>query len=76
MLMDYVPAAYAILMLQEAIPMRLADGSAGNLRLWAVQTFFGGLSPANASLAYSLTYVLAFLGLMAYLYRRRIFVKL
>lgn len=67
----------ALYQLQNAIPMTLADGSAGNLRQWLVGTLFSGwLSPANAALAFSLSYVLAFLGLMAILHRKKIFIKL
>ena len=46
-------------------------------RDWIVRTLFESwLSPANASLAYSVSYVAIFCALMGLLYRRKIFVKL
>ncbi len=43
---------------------------------WLYETLFlPWLSPVNASLAFAVTYVLVFLGLMGILYRRRIFLR-
>jgi predicted acyltransferase len=46
-----------------------------NIKEWLCQTFFGFLSVPNAALAYSLIYLLFFLGVMGLLYRKRIFIK-
>jgi predicted acyltransferase len=53
------------------------DGTRGaNLQTYIYQHLFASwLSPANASLAYALCFVLLWLGLMAILYRKRIFIK-
>ena len=54
-----------------------ADGTAGaNLQTYLYQNLFASwLSPVNASLAYAVCFVLVWLGLMAVLYRRKIFIK-
>lgn len=54
-----------------------ADGSLINLRRYVVERFLlPFMSPINASLAYAVSYVLVWLGVMAVLYRRRIFFKI
>jgi predicted acyltransferase len=54
-----------------------ADGTAGaNLQTFIYQRAFASwLSPTNASLAYAVCFVLLWLGLMAILYRKKIFIK-
>ena len=54
-----------------------ADGTTGaNLQTYLYQNLFASwLSPTNASLAYALCFVLVWLGLMAILYRKKIYVK-
>lgn len=52
------------------------DGRPGNLQTYIYEHLFASwLAPANGSLLYALLYVLIWLGLMAILYRRRIFIK-
>ena len=52
------------------------DGRPGNLQTYIYEHLFARwLAPANGSLLYALLYVLIWLGLMAILYRRRIFIK-
>ncbi|HLL74026.1 MAG TPA: heparan-alpha-glucosaminide N-acetyltransferase domain-containing protein [Pyrinomonadaceae bacterium] len=53
------------------------DGTAGaNLQTYLYQNLFASwLSPVNASLAYALCFVLVWLGLMAILYRKKIYIK-
>lgn len=52
------------------------DGRPGNLQTYLYEHLFASrLAPANGSLLYALLYVLIWLGLMAILYRRRIFIK-
>ena len=56
--------------------MPRADGRTGNLQSHIYENFFAPLAaPANASLLYALLYVLIWLGLMAILYRRKIYIK-
>jgi predicted acyltransferase len=53
-----------------------ADGRAGNLQTYIYEHLFASwLPPADGSLLYALLYVLIWLGLMAILYQRRIFIK-
>ena len=53
-----------------------ADGPIA-LKTFIVRTFYmSWLSPINGSLAFALTYVLFFLGIMGIMYRRKIFIKL
>ena len=54
-----------------------ADGTVGaNLQTYLYQNLFASwLSPLNASLAYAVCFVLVWLGLMAVLYRKKIFIK-
>jgi predicted acyltransferase len=52
------------------------DGRPGNLQTYIYEHLFAHwLAPAPGSLLYALLYVLIWLGLMAILYRRRIFIK-
>lgn len=52
------------------------DGRAGNLQTYIYEHFFAAwAAPANGSLFYALLYVLIWLGLMAILYQRKIFIK-
>ena len=47
------------------------------LKTWLFQNFYlSWLQPINASLAFAITYVLFFLGIMTILYRKKIFIKL
>jgi predicted acyltransferase len=63
--------------IQEFINVRMADGSAGNLKLWICSHLFGSwLSPINASAAYAVTYVLLCLGAMTIVYRKGMFLKI
>jgi len=58
------------------IQMPKMDGTPGDLKNWLYEHLFATwLSPINASLAYAITYVLLWLGLMSILYRRKIFIK-
>jgi predicted acyltransferase len=53
-----------------------ADGRTGNLQTYVYEHIFAPLAaPANSSLLYALIYVLIWLGLMAILYRRKIYIK-
>lgn len=53
-----------------------ADGHPVTLKGWFYENFFlTWASPINASLGFAVFYVLLWLGLMAILYRRRIFIK-
>lgn len=52
------------------------DGRAGNLQTYLYEHLFASwVAPAGGSLLYALFYVLIWLGLMAILYQRRIFIK-
>ena len=54
-----------------------SDGSPVNLRHYLVDALLlPVMSPINASLAYAIAYLLFWLGIMAVLYRRRIFFKI
>jgi predicted acyltransferase len=56
---------------------RPLDGEEVVLKTYLYDTLFASwLSPANASLAYAVTYVLVWLGLLSVLYRRRIFIRI
>ncbi len=58
------------------IPTVKLDGTPGDLKTWLYEhAFLSWLAPVNASLGYALAYVLLWLGLMAILYQRRIFIK-
>jgi predicted acyltransferase len=53
------------------------DGESLTLKTYIYETFYSRwLSPENASLAYALTYVLIWLGLLSLLYRKRIFIRI
>ncbi len=61
---------------QNLWPHARRDGSPGNIRLYICDHLFSTwMSPANASLAYALGYVLLWLAVLAWLYRRKIFIK-
>jgi len=52
------------------------DGRGGNLQTYIYEHLFASwAAPANGSLLYALLYVLIWLGLMAILYQRKIFIK-
>jgi predicted acyltransferase len=54
-----------------------AGGEPLVLKTYLYETFYASwLAPANASLAYALTYVIVWLGLLSILYRRRIFIRI
>ena len=58
------------------ITWQLPDGSVTNIQKWVFDTFFAPLAaPYNASLIYSIFYILLWLALMWLLYRKRIFIK-
>ncbi len=53
------------------------DGLKTDLQTWIYQNLFASwASPANASLAFAITFVLVWLGLMWILYRRKIFIRI
>ena len=53
------------------------DGRTGNLQTYLYEHLFASwAAPANGSLFYALLYVLIWLGLMAVLYQRKIFIKI
>jgi len=53
------------------------DGSVISLKTFLYRTLFESwMSPINASLFYALTYVLIWFGLMAILYKKKIFIKI
>ena len=53
------------------------DGSVVSLKTFLYRTLFESwMSPINASLFYALTYVLIWFGLMAILYKKKIFIKI
>jgi len=53
------------------------EGEQVVLKTYLYETFYASwLSPANASLAYAVSYVLVWLGLISVLYRRRIFIRI
>ena len=54
-----------------------AEGEPVVLKAYVYETFYASwLDPANASLAYALSYVVLWLGLLSILYRRRIFIRI
>ena len=56
---------------------RLQNGEEVVLKTYLYDALYASwLSPANASLAYAVTYVLVWLGLLSVLYRRRIFIRI
>ena len=58
------------------ISVRQADGTAVELKAWIYNNLFASwASPINASLAFAISFVLVWLGLMWILYRRKIFIK-
>lgn len=74
-------AAYVLhvlfLKVQNKIPMALADGTVGNIRLYITEHLFSPwLSPKNASLAYASCYTLLWFVVFWNLYRRKVFIKI
>lgn len=58
------------------IQLAQADGTTESLRSWLYRRLFTGwLSPLNASLAYAVSYVLFWWGVMWVFYRRKIFIR-
>lgn len=58
------------------IKLTRADGTKIPLGSWIYQNLFASwASPVNASLAFAITFVLVWLGLMWILYRQKIFMK-
>jgi predicted acyltransferase len=58
------------------IGLRRADGIWVPLKTWIYENLFASwASPINASLAFAISFVLVWLGLMWILYRRKIFIK-
>ncbi|HEX3233064.1 MAG TPA: heparan-alpha-glucosaminide N-acetyltransferase domain-containing protein [Gemmatimonadales bacterium] len=56
---------------------RAPDGQEVVLKTYLYDTLYASwLSPSNASLAYAVTYVVVWLGLLSVLYRRRIFIRI
>jgi len=56
---------------------RAEDGQEVVLKTYLYDTLYASwLSPSNASLAYAVTYVVVWLGLLSVLYRRRIFIRI
>jgi len=56
---------------------RPPDGEEVVLKTYLYDTLYASwLSPANASLAYAVSYVVVWLGLLSVLYRRRIFIRI
>jgi predicted acyltransferase len=54
-----------------------ADPDPLTLKQWLYETFFAcWASPANASLAFAIAYLLLWWAIMALFYRRRIFIKI
>ncbi|HSL69404.1 MAG TPA: DUF5009 domain-containing protein, partial [Longimicrobiales bacterium] len=54
-----------------------ANGQSVSLKSWIFDALYASwLTPVSASLAFAVTYVLFWLGVMAILYRKRIFIKL
>ena len=47
-----------------------------NLKSYLTNTLFGWASPINASLLYALSYTLLWLGILAILYRKKIYIRL
>ena len=59
------------------IKVDAADGSRISLKTWIYQNAFESwLSPINASLAFAVVNILFWLGVMAILYKKRIFIKI
>jgi predicted acyltransferase len=54
-----------------------AGGEPWVLKAYLYETLYASwLEPANASLAYAVSYVILWLGLLSILYRRRIFIRI
>jgi predicted acyltransferase len=60
----------------DVVTVSSADGQPVGLKTWIYQTIFVPLAdPKTASLLFALTFILGWLGVMALLYRKRIFIK-
>lgn len=65
------------LKIQNRIPVTLADGSLGNLRLFITKTVFESwTTEMNASLLYASFHTMLWFLILSYLYRKRIFIKI
>jgi predicted acyltransferase len=70
-------AAYFLSSLTARILGAVVVGDSLTLKGWLYETLFTSwLAPINASLAFATAYVLLWLGVMAVLYRQRIFIKI
>jgi predicted acyltransferase len=71
----WLSSALAIVL--DAILVAGPDGEPEVLKTYLYETVYAPwLQPENASLAYAITYVLLWLGLIGILYRRRIFIRI
>jgi predicted acyltransferase len=72
----WLSSAFAIV-LDWIVVTHAADGESWTLKTYIYETFYAPwLAPADASLAYAITYVVFWLGLVSILYRRRIFIRI
>ncbi|HYB70923.1 MAG TPA: heparan-alpha-glucosaminide N-acetyltransferase domain-containing protein [Candidatus Bathyarchaeia archaeon] len=72
----WLSSAFAIVLDWILVPGG-GDGEALTLRTYLYETLYARwLPPVDASLAYAITYVVLWLGLMSVLYRRRIFIRI
>jgi predicted acyltransferase len=73
-------AAYILhivfLRIQNKIILPRMDGTPGNLRFYIAEHWYGWFSIQNASLLYSISYLLLLLVFFTLLYRRKIFLKI
>jgi predicted acyltransferase len=61
----------------QMITFTTSDGSTSNIKLWLYQNIFSPLfGDLNGSLAYAITYILFWYGIMWIFYERRIFIKI
>jgi len=65
-----------LLKLQFYVSISLPNGTTGNLKTVLTEYLFGGFSPQNAILFYSLTFLFLNFIVAAILYKRKIFIKL
>ena len=72
----WLSSAFAIV-LDWIVVTHAADGESWTLKTYIYETFYAPwLAPDDASLAYAITYVFVWLGLVSILYRRRIFIRI
>lgn len=64
------------LKIQAIIHIPRRDGSMGNLRIFITEHLFGWGSLKNASLMYAVSYILLWLLVLTFFYRKKIFVKI